>query len=65
MSQLIINDTTAPSAPAAGKKTIYTKSTGSLFYKDSAGVEERLLDDRDVVNPESIINLYARFYSGI
>ena len=65
MSQLILNDTTAPSTPAAGKKTIYTKSTGSLFYKDSAGTEERLLDDKDIVNPESIMNLYCRFFSGI
>ena len=65
MSQLIINYTTAPSAPASGKKTIYTKPTGSLFYKDSTGTEKRLLDDKDIVNPSSIMNLYWRFFSGI
>lgn len=43
---LIVEQASAPSAPAAGKAFVYVKTDGRLYWKDSAGVEHKVIDDQ-------------------
>ena len=57
-----IQATSAVPTPLANKTRIFPKSTG-IYYKGSDGVEDKLLDEHDVANVESILNMSV-FYGG-
>lgn len=42
MSQIILNNGSAPATPAAGKVAVYSKTDKKLYAKDDAGVETEL-----------------------
>jgi len=57
-----IQATNAVPTPLSNKTRIFPKSTG-IYYKGSDGVEDKLLDEHDVANVESILNMSV-FYGG-
>lgn len=49
--------------PTGTKKKFFGKTNG-LYYKDSSGLEEKLIDDHDVAHVESIMNLSIQYAGG-
>lgn len=49
--------------PIATKKNIFSKA-GGIYYKDSSGLEEKLIGDHDIAHVESVMNLSILYAGG-